>query len=120
MLHDKKRLPSVTGKRSGTALRHQENSALCHISTRRGVGLRSFIGVMGAYLSSPITTKNGHDGEGSRLRYGVSDMQGWRMHMEVCRNALSVPLSQKEAAAQEHRKKLVMIGVDPTEPFVLS
>jgi hypothetical protein len=38
---------------------------------------------MGAYLSSPITTKNSEDGAGKRLRYGASAMQGWRMHMEV-------------------------------------
>jgi hypothetical protein len=39
---------------------------------------------MGAYLSQPNTEKHSEDGEGpGSLRYGVSEMQGWRMHMEV-------------------------------------
>jgi hypothetical protein len=38
---------------------------------------------MGAYLSSPITTKESSDGEGKIVRFGASAMQGWRMHMEV-------------------------------------
>mmetsp|Transcript_30876 Transcript_30876/g.72136 ORF Transcript_30876/g.72136 Transcript_30876/m.72136 type:complete len:387 (-) Transcript_30876:42-1202(-) len=37
---------------------------------------------MGAYLSTPNTDKNPEDGEGVQVRYGVSDMQGWRMNME--------------------------------------
>eukprot|EP00802_Teleaulax_amphioxeia_P016680 Tamp_16804.p1 GENE.Tamp_16804~~Tamp_16804.p1 ORF type:complete len:408 (-),score=90.36 Tamp_16804:212-1372(-) len=38
---------------------------------------------MGAYLSQPNTEKHSEDGEGpGSLRYGVSEMQGWRMHME--------------------------------------
>ena len=40
---------------------------------------------MGAYLSQPNTDKHSEDGEGpGGLQYGVSEMQGWRMHMEVC------------------------------------
>lgn len=41
---------------------------------------------MGAYLSQPNTEKHSEDGEGPAnlgIRYGVSEMQGWRMHMEV-------------------------------------
>jgi len=39
---------------------------------------------MGAYLSQPNTDKHSEDGEGpGGLQYGVSEMQGWRMHMEV-------------------------------------
>jgi hypothetical protein len=38
---------------------------------------------MGAYLSQPNTEKHSEDGEGlGGIRYGVSEMQGWRMHME--------------------------------------
>eukprot|EP00277_Geminigera_cryophila_P029539 CAMPEP_0179486590 /NCGR_PEP_ID=MMETSP0799-20121207/62834_1 /TAXON_ID=46947 /ORGANISM="Geminigera cryophila, Strain CCMP2564" /LENGTH=106 /DNA_ID=CAMNT_0021301381 /DNA_START=147 /DNA_END=464 /DNA_ORIENTATION=+ len=38
---------------------------------------------MGAYLSQPNTDKHSEDGEGpGGLQYGVSEMQGWRMHME--------------------------------------
>ena len=38
---------------------------------------------MGAYLSQPNTEKHSEDGEGpGAMRYGVSEMQGWRMHME--------------------------------------
>ena len=38
---------------------------------------------MGAYMSQPNTEKSSEDGEGpGGIRYGVSDMQGWRMHME--------------------------------------
>lgn len=38
---------------------------------------------MGAYLSQPNTEKHSEDGEGpGAIRYGVSEMQGWRMHME--------------------------------------
>jgi len=36
----------------------------------------------GAYLSEPITEKETTSGEDSRLRYGVSSMQGWRTSME--------------------------------------
>ena len=45
---------------------------------------------MGAYLSQPNTEKHSEDGEGpGNLRYGVSEMQGWRMHMEVCKQSPS-------------------------------
>ncbi|KAG9130730.1 hypothetical protein Leryth_012672 [Lithospermum erythrorhizon] len=37
---------------------------------------------MGIYLSSPKTEKSSEDGENSRLRYGMSSMQGWRATME--------------------------------------
>jgi len=38
---------------------------------------------MGAYLSQPNTEKHSEDGDGpGSIRYGVSEMQGWRMHME--------------------------------------
>lgn len=37
---------------------------------------------MGVYLSTPKTEKFSEDGEGDRLRYGLSSMQGWRATME--------------------------------------
>jgi len=62
-------------------------------------------GAMGAYLSQPNTEKHSEDGEGpGSLRYGVSEMQGWRMHMEVravgvCRAASATALARASAAA---------------------
>lgn len=37
---------------------------------------------MGVYLSTPKTEKLSEDGENSRVRYGLSSMQGWRTNME--------------------------------------
>ena len=37
---------------------------------------------MGAYLSSPVVTKETFDGSGLNLRYGGGAMQGWRKTME--------------------------------------
>ncbi|XP_074296487.1 putative protein phosphatase 2C 60 isoform X4 [Silene latifolia] len=37
---------------------------------------------MGIYLSTPKTDKLSEDGENSRVRYGLSSMQGWRATME--------------------------------------
>ncbi|CAI9772320.1 unnamed protein product [Fraxinus pennsylvanica] len=37
---------------------------------------------MGIYLSTPKTEKFSEDGENSRLRFGLSSMQGWRSTME--------------------------------------
>ncbi|KAH9614691.1 hypothetical protein KSS87_022839 [Heliosperma pusillum] len=37
---------------------------------------------MGVYLSTPKTEKFSEDGENSRVRYGLSSMQGWRSTME--------------------------------------
>jgi protein phosphatase 1G len=37
---------------------------------------------MGAYLSSPVTTKEVWEGRGSDVKYGGSAMQGWRRTME--------------------------------------
>ncbi|GAB4854640.1 hypothetical protein Ancab_023222 [Ancistrocladus abbreviatus] len=37
---------------------------------------------MGIYLSTPKTEKFFEDGENSRVRYGLSSMQGWRATME--------------------------------------
>ncbi|MEW5310575.1 MAG: hypothetical protein WDW38_002361 [Sanguina aurantia] len=37
---------------------------------------------MGAYLSSPVTSKETFEGEGKCLRYGGCAMQGWRRTME--------------------------------------
>lgn len=34
------------------------------------------------YLEKPNTTKNSDNGENSLVRFGVSDMQGWRINME--------------------------------------
>jgi len=38
---------------------------------------------MGAYLSRPETAKVSENGEGNKLRYGASCMQGWRVSQEV-------------------------------------
>jgi hypothetical protein len=38
---------------------------------------------MGAFLSQPITDKETVIGEGNGLRFGMSEMQGWRTEMEV-------------------------------------
>jgi serine/threonine protein phosphatase PrpC len=37
---------------------------------------------MGIYLSSPDTKKHSFDGKNTKLRYGASAMQGWRLNME--------------------------------------
>ncbi|XP_067944967.1 protein phosphatase 1G-like [Watersipora subatra] len=41
---------------------------------------------MGAYNSSPVTTCESTDSENSRIRYGASSMQGWRMTQEDAMN----------------------------------
>ena len=38
---------------------------------------------MGAYRSVPLVDKASNDGEGNGVVYGVSEMQGWRVTMEV-------------------------------------
>lgn len=43
---------------------------------------------MGIYLSSPKTEKLSDDGENSKLRYGLSSMQGWRATMEDAHAAI--------------------------------
>ncbi|KAK4435749.1 putative protein phosphatase 2C 60 [Sesamum alatum] len=43
---------------------------------------------MGIYLSTPKTEKFSEDGENSRLRFGLSSMQGWRATMEDAHAAL--------------------------------
>ncbi|XP_011081979.1 probable protein phosphatase 2C 60 [Sesamum indicum] len=43
---------------------------------------------MGIYLSTPKTDKFSEDGENSRLRFGLSSMQGWRATMEDAHAAL--------------------------------
>jgi len=37
---------------------------------------------MGNFLGSPVTDKETHVGESSEYKYGLSSMQGWRVHME--------------------------------------
>ncbi|CAA3025349.1 probable phosphatase 2C 60 [Olea europaea subsp. europaea] len=44
---------------------------------------------MGIYLSAPKTEKFSEDGVNSRLRYGLSSMQGWRATMEDAHAALT-------------------------------
>ena len=39
---------------------------------------------MGSFLDKPITEKSVDDVEGNGLRCGASEMQGWRVPMEVC------------------------------------
>lgn len=46
------------------------------------IHLRFWVAEMGVYLSTPKTEKFSEDGEGDRLRYGLSSMQGWRATME--------------------------------------
>ncbi|XP_078599728.1 protein phosphatase 1G-like isoform X2 [Branchiostoma floridae x Branchiostoma japonicum] len=43
---------------------------------------------MGAYLSEPKLDKDSADGSTSRLSYGVSAMQGWRISMEDAHNCI--------------------------------
>lgn len=43
---------------------------------------------MGVYLSTPKTDKLSADGENSRVRFGLSSMQGWRTTMEDAHAAL--------------------------------
>jgi hypothetical protein len=38
---------------------------------------------MGAYLAKPITTKQSFDETNNKLSVGGSEMQGWRVSMEV-------------------------------------
>ena len=37
---------------------------------------------MGNFLGSPVTDKETHIGESPEYKYGLSSMQGWRVHME--------------------------------------
>jgi hypothetical protein len=86
---------------------------------------------MGAYLSQPNTEKHSEDGEGPAnlgIRYGVSEMQGWRMHMEVrslfssvcacacawgsrVTSALSPPVPRMRAAGCSHYQARVEEGL---------
>ncbi|XP_066272215.1 protein phosphatase 1G-like isoform X2 [Branchiostoma lanceolatum] len=43
---------------------------------------------MGAYLSEPKLDKDSADGSSTRLSYGVSAMQGWRISMEDAHNCI--------------------------------
>ncbi|KAM9317063.1 protein phosphatase 1G [Gastrophryne carolinensis] len=43
---------------------------------------------MGAYLSQPNTAKSSGEGNGGRLTYGYSAMQGWRVSMEDAHNCI--------------------------------
>uniref|UniRef100_A0A3P9K346 Protein phosphatase 1G n=1 Tax=Oryzias latipes TaxID=8090 RepID=A0A3P9K346_ORYLA len=43
---------------------------------------------MGAYLSQPNTTKTSSDGGNSKMSYGFSAMQGWRVSMEDAHNCI--------------------------------
>ncbi|KAG0165119.1 Protein phosphatase 2C 2 [Apophysomyces sp. BC1034] len=44
---------------------------------------------MGQTLSEPITTKESEEGNSKRVMYGVSSMQGWRLHMEDAHTAIA-------------------------------
>ena len=37
---------------------------------------------MGNLLGAPITDKETHVGDGENLKFGLSSMQGWRVHMD--------------------------------------
>ncbi|EPS63579.1 hypothetical protein M569_11206, partial [Genlisea aurea] len=43
---------------------------------------------MGVYLSTPKTEKFSEDGGNTRLRFGLSSMQGWRATMEDAHAAI--------------------------------
>lgn len=43
---------------------------------------------MGAYLSEPVTEKFSSDESGTRISYGASSMQGWRMSQEDAHNTI--------------------------------
>nr|ACG25011.1 hypothetical protein [Zea mays]ACG25925.1 hypothetical protein [Zea mays] len=46
---------------------------------------------MGVYLSTPKTDKLSADGENSRVRFGLSSMQGWRTTMEDAVSCFRLP-----------------------------
>lgn len=41
---------------------------------------------MGAYLSTPVMTKEIEEGENECVRFAAASMQGWRVHQEVTLN----------------------------------
>ena len=55
---------------------------------------------MGNLLGSPITTKDTHVGHThtSKLAYGISSMQGWRIHMEDAHIAQPFLFAEKKMA----------------------
>ncbi|KAK2980875.1 hypothetical protein RJ640_003065 [Escallonia rubra] len=78
----------------GTVGRGGNNVVVGRIFYRRPTGhfMRHSIRTqleMGIYLSTPKTEKFSEDGENSRLRYGLSSMQGWRATMEDAHAALT-------------------------------
>lgn len=55
------------------------------LSTKLSISpaLESIDTMGGAYLSRPVKEKVSEDGSNSRVSYGVSSMQGWRLKQEV-------------------------------------
>jgi len=51
-------------------------------------------------LSCAFSSQNSADGEGKLLKFGVSEMQGWRTNMEVCAAYLPQNLSRDEISTQ--------------------
>lgn len=41
------------------------------------------MGIMGSYLSKPVTEKISSDESNDKLKSGASSMQGWRVSQEV-------------------------------------
>ena len=56
--------------------------AAAHRQKRRDEAARGQRRRMGAHLSAPITAKESSDGGNAFVRWGASDMQGWRRQME--------------------------------------
>ncbi|KAL0330874.1 UNVERIFIED_CONTAM: putative protein phosphatase 2C 60 [Sesamum angustifolium] len=57
---------------------------------------------MGIYLSTPKTEKFSEDGENSRLRFGVSSMQGWRATMEDAHDYVRIELNWSRDKALQY------------------
>ncbi|KAL2544672.1 putative protein phosphatase 2C 60 [Forsythia ovata] len=80
---------------------------------------------MGIYLSAPKTEKFSEDGENSRLRYGLSSMQGWRATMEDATFSYKsawVPSSCKAARQRElvgvlERRHAALTNLDASTSF---
>ncbi|KAJ4408005.1 Protein phosphatase 2C 2 [Gnomoniopsis sp. IMI 355080] len=65
---------------------------------------------MGQTLSEPVVEKTSENGGDSRLFYGVSAMQGWRISMEDAHIAV-LDLLNGTSEAKDHSQKLSFFGV---------
>ncbi|KAF3761176.1 PP2C-domain-containing protein [Cryphonectria parasitica EP155] len=65
---------------------------------------------MGQTLSEPVVEKTSENGADTRLFYGVSAMQGWRISMEDAHTAV-LDLLADSPDAKDHTSKLSFFGV---------